>query len=148
MALHRSDKIFRSLDNDDSDAIDFREYLLGLAPLLKGSDQDILRCACAESTRSGRSVPHASACPRGLCCAVAFSACDLDGNGTIDSQELELLLDAGILEGEAAVAMIKVREAVGRNRRHPFPRSHVPVADAGGQSSPRGADGGNHVGGV
>lgn len=46
LALHCSDKIFSSLDNDESDAIDFREYLLGLAPLLKGSDQDILRCAC------------------------------------------------------------------------------------------------------
>lgn len=39
---------------------------------------------------------------------VCFSACDIDSNGVIDAKELELL-DAGLIQGDAATAMIKVR---------------------------------------
>lgn len=63
------------------------------------------------SSRAPRLLTHA---PR---LAVCFAACDTDGNGVIDGSELEVLLDAGLVRGAAATAMIKVRMRLAQAKR-------------------------------
>eukprot|EP00753_Platysulcus_tardus_P011484 PLAT3292.34.p1 GENE.PLAT3292.34~~PLAT3292.34.p1 ORF type:complete len:846 (-),score=387.14 PLAT3292.34:102-2522(-) len=65
------DRMFAVLDKDGSAAVDMREFLSGMAVLLKGNfDQRAHFC---------------------------FSMYDLDGDGTISSEEMQTLIEAGAL---------------------------------------------------